>query len=227
MPKTKAQRNIYIRQWRKDAYNEKRFNKGLHEYLEIKYLNIFNEYVQFYKELNEAHPEAKDITKTKTYKQWKKIQQSEPPKNAESPEPPRNPESPEPPRNAESPEPPRNAESPEPPRNAESPEPPRNAESPEPPRNTEPPEQNERDILGEALGEPLLPVANLNIDELDNIVQGMIDELRRDDDVRALLDNEELSPPPQHREDDEGIAMDMEVEIDNLYDLRLEEALRY
>ena len=253
MPKTKAERNIYVRQWRKDAYNEKRFNKGLHEYLEIKYLNIFNEYVQFYTTLNEAHPEAKDITKTKTYKRWKKIQQTEPPRNTESPEPsrntespepsrnadspeplrntespepPRNAESPEPPRNTESPEPSRNADSPEPPRNTESPEPPRNTESPEPPRNTDSPEQNERDILAEALGEPLLPVANLNIDELDNIVQGMIDELRRDDDVRALLDNEELFPP-QHREEDEGIAMDMEVEIDDLYDLRLEEALRY
>ena len=111
-------------------------------------------------------------------------------------------------------------------RNTESPEPPRNAESPEPPRNTESPEQNERDILAEALGEPPLPVANLSIDELDNVVQDMIDELRRDDDVRALLDNEELFPP-LYREEDEGIDLDMEVEIDDMYDLRLEEALRY
>ena len=264
MPKTRAERNIYSRQWRKDAYNEKRFNKGLREYLEIKYIDIFNEYVRFCDMLNEAHPEAKDITKTKTYKQWKKSQQgnvespesSEPPRNVESPEPsepPRNVESPEPskpprnvespgpsepPRNVESPgpsEPPRNVESPEPsepPRNVESPEPsepPRNVESPEPsepPRNVESPEpngENQRDILAEALGEPLLPVDNLNIDELDNIVQDMIDDLRRDDDVRALLDNEGLFQQP-HREEDEGIAMDMEVEIGDL-DLRLEEYL--
>ena len=228
MPKTRAERNIYSRQWRKDAYNEKRFNKGLREYLEIKYIDIFNEYVRFYDMLNEAHPEAKDITKTKTYKQWKKSQQG----NVESPE------SSEPPRNVESPEPsepPRNVESPEPsepPRNVESPEPsepPRNVESPEPsepPRNVESPEpngENQRDILAEALGEPLLPVDNLNIDELDNIVQDMIDDLRRDDDVRALLDNEGLFQQP-HREEDEGIAMDMEVEIGDL-DLRLEEYL--
>ena len=299
MPKTGVEQAIYCRHWRKVSYNEKRFNKALREYVEMRYKSIFNEYTRFYKALDEAHPEAKDITKTKTFKQWKKNQQSasarneeipEPaPRNEETPEPaprneeipepaPRNQEIPEPaprnekipesaPRNEEIPEPaprneeipesaPRNEEIPEPaPRNEEIPEPalrneeipesaPRNEEIPEPaprneeipesaprneeipesaPRNEEIPEQNERDILAEALGEPL-PQDNLNIDQLDNIVQSMIEDLQRDDDVRALLNDEELFPP-LHREEDEGIDMDVEIEIDDLYDVRLEEAL--
>ena len=259
MPKTREERVIYSRHWRKVSYNEKRFNKALREYVEMRYKGIFNEYTRFYKALDEAHPEAKDITKTKTFKQWKKNQQSASARNEEIPESaPRNEEIPEPtprneeipesaPRNEEIPEPtprneeipesaPRNEEIPEPtPRNEEIPEPaPRNEEIPEPtprneeipesaPRNEEIPEQNERDILAEALGEPL-PQDNLNIDQLDNFVQNMIEDLQRDDDVRALLNDEELSPP-LHREEDEGIDMDIEIEIDDLYDQRLEEAL--
>ena len=72
MPKTRTERTAYCRQWRKITYNEKRFNKVLREYMEIKYKDIFNEYTDFYKSLDEVHPEAKDITKTKTFKQWKK-----------------------------------------------------------------------------------------------------------------------------------------------------------
>ena len=250
MPKSRAELNKYSRQWRKNSYLEKRFNKTLHEYIEIKHRDIFNEYVRFYNSLNEIHPDAKDITKTKTYKQWKKTQlncedtnsemERSEPRNEESPEQsePRNEESLEQsePRNEESPEQsePRNEESPEQsePRNEESPEQsePRNEESPEQsePRNEESPErsesENERNILAEALEQPIHPDGILNVGELDNLIQHIIDDLQQDDDVRALLNDEELFHP-QYREDDEGIAMDIELETDELTDLRLEEGL--
>ena len=208
MPKTRTELNKYCRQWRKNTHAKKRFDKGLHIYLETKHKVIYDQYVYFYNSLNEVHPEAKDITKTKTFKTWKKGYQTEPDRNVESPEqtePDRNVESPEqtepvrnvespeqtePDRNVESPEqtePDRNVESPEqtePDRNVESPEqtePDRNVESPEqtePVRNVESPEQTEPvrnvDILAEALGEPLHPVENLDIDEMDNIIQEII-----------------------------------------------------
>ena len=74
MPKTKTQRNKYAREWRKNSYEEKRFNKPLREFLELKYRDIFNEYNWFYKSLDEQYPTSKDLTKTAVYKNWKRRQ---------------------------------------------------------------------------------------------------------------------------------------------------------
>ena len=67
-------------------------------------------------------------------------------------------------------------------------------------------EQNEVDILSQALDGPL-PSHDLSIDQMDHIIQAMIEDLQRDDDIRAILNNEEPFPPQQ---EDEGIAMDIE-----------------
>ena len=201
MPKTREELTIYCRHWRKTSYNEKRFNKSLREYVETKYNVLFNEFTQFYKELDEANPGSKDITKTKQFKLWKKNHQSTAVRNEQIPE-----------RNSENEQIPElNGE------NEQNPE--LNGDENE--QIPEPNGENKRDILNEALGGPL-PHGNLSIDQLDNLVQGMIEDLQRDDDIRALLNNEELFPPQQ---EDEGIAMDTEIEIDDLYDARLEEAL--
>ena len=74
MPKTKAQIAKYARGWRKYNCEQKRFNKPLREFMELKYRDIFNEYHWFYKLLDEKHPDSKDLTKTKTFKEWKKRQ---------------------------------------------------------------------------------------------------------------------------------------------------------
>ena len=58
--------------------------------------------------------------------------------------------------------------------------------------------QRNDDVLNEALGGPLSP-NNLSIDQMDNLLQEMINDLQRDDDIRALLNNEELFPPPARR----------------------------
>ena len=45
---------------------------------------------------------------------------------------------------------------------------------------------------------------------MDNILREMIGELQQDDNIRALLENEDLFPPQ-----DEGIDLDVEMEIDD------------
>ena len=188
MPKTKEERVLYCRQWRKISYDEKRFNKTVREYVEIKYKHIFSECTKFYEAIVKTHPEAKDVTKTKTFKRWKKGNQQTPsPRNEEMPKPARVEEIPEPARVEEMPEPARVEEMPEPARVEEIPEPARVEEMPEPARVEEMPEPA-RNILGQALGE-------LDIDQLDNRVQGMMEDLQQDPAIRALLNNEELFPP--------------------------------
>ena len=224
MPKTKEERVLYCRQWRKISYDEKRFNKTVREYVEIKYKHIFSECTKFYEAIVKTHPEAKDVTKSKTFKQWKKAarveEMPEPARVEEMPEPARVEEIPEPARVEEIPEPARVEEMPEPARVEEMPEPARVEEIPEPARVEEMPEparveempEPTRNILDQALGE-------LNIDQLDNRVQGMMEDLQQDPAIRALLNNEELFPPLY----DEGIDMDLELEIDDVYDPLVEE----
>ena len=211
MPKTREELTIYSRQWRKTTYSEKRFNKCLREYVETKYNVLFNEFTQFYKELDEANPGSKDITKTKQFKLWKKNHKSTPVRNEQIPE-----------RNSENEQIPElndgeNEQIPElnDDENEQIPE----LNDGENEQIPKPNGENEPDILNEALDGPL-PPDNLSIDQMDNILQAMIDDLQRDDDIRALLNNEELFPPQQ---EDEGIAMDIEAEIDDAYDPLQEE----
>ena len=240
--KTRAELNKYSRQWRKNDHIEKKFNKGLKQYLELKHRDIFNEYAWFYNTIDEIHPDVKVITKTKTFKLWKKAQlncedigseaesQSQP-ENQQQPEA----ESQSQPENQQQPE----AESQSEPENqqqleAESQSQPENQQQPEAESQSEPENQQQqleaepgqRDIITEALREPLSPngINNLNIDQLDNLVQQMINDLQQDDDIRAMLNDEELFPP-QHWEEDEGIDMDIEIELDGIvepFDYELE-----
>ena len=70
--KSQTARAIYTRQWRENNYKDKRFNKPLREYIQLKYNGIYDEYYLFFKSLDEQHPTAKDLTKTRTYRKWKK-----------------------------------------------------------------------------------------------------------------------------------------------------------
>ena len=70
--KSQSSRAIYARQWRESSYKDKRFNKPLKEYIELKYDEIYSEYCSFFKSLDEEHPSAKDLTKTRKYKKWKR-----------------------------------------------------------------------------------------------------------------------------------------------------------
>ena len=51
----------------------------------------------------------------------------------------------------------------------------------------------------------------MTIDQMDNLFQEMISDLQQDDDIRALLNDEELFPLTQ---EDEGIDLDISIEMD-------------
>ena len=225
MPKTKAERAKYVQGWRKENYAQKRFNKPLHEYLEIKYRDIYNEYCWFYKSLNEQHPTAKDLTKTTTYKAWKKRQL-----NCEGSKPEIEPSKaeigPAEPSEAEigPPEPSEAEIGPPEPSEAEiGPAEPSEAEiGPAEPSEAE---NNHIDILAEALEEPLSPgINNIDIDQLDNMIQQIINELEQDQAVRDLVNNEGLVNP-HYQDEDEGIDLDIETELEAIiepFDYQLE-----
>ena len=67
-----ASKATYKKKWRKQNYEEKRFNRMLKEYLRVKYENTFEEYCSFYLAVKEENPDAKDLTKTKTFRKWKR-----------------------------------------------------------------------------------------------------------------------------------------------------------
>ena len=62
-----ASKAVYKQQWRRQNYEEKRFNKMLKEYL-----SVYREYNSFYLAVKEENPNAKDFTKTKTFRKWKR-----------------------------------------------------------------------------------------------------------------------------------------------------------
>ena len=213
MSKTKSQRNKYCREWRKKSYEEKRYNKPLREFLELKYRDIFNEYNWFYKSLDQQYPSSKDLTKTPAFKNWKSRQlncesSDDEPTEAES-----NmlsaeqiqPESVEAESNMLS------AEQIQPePVEAE-----RNVLSAE--QNQSEPVEAESNMLS-AAAEGLFPpdnvdVNDLDIDQIDNIIQQVINEMETDEAVRRVLNDDEIVHP-QYEDQDEGIVLNVQSELD-------------
>ena len=257
MPKTKTERNTYCREWRKKIYEQGRFNKVVCEYVEVRYTNVMIECKNLYQILKQTHPDSKDLTKTKTFKRWKKEQLSltllnkqsiqpqpnkqsiesqpneqsiEPQPNEQSIEPQPNEQSIEPQPNEQSIEPQPNEQSVEPQPNEQSIEPQPNEQSIEPQPNEQSvePQSNEQSIEPQPNEQSIESFPNIlnqvvnefNIDQISEQIQSMIEDLQQDPDIRALLNNEGLFPPYQ---EDEGIALDIESEIDNLYDPIMED----
>ena len=219
MPKSRAEKNKYTREWRKSAYEEKRFNKPLRVFLELKYRDVFNEYNHFYKLLNEQYPEAKDLTKTKVFKTWKSRQlncessDDEPPERIETE-----------PGEGESDEiefnQPDRVETE--PGEGESDE----IEFNQPDRvETEPAaeqiETEPTDPLTAAMQETLPPyIENMSIDQIDNIIQQVIHELQQDDAAQGIFNDGEVT-----QDNDEGIDLDIETELEGIvepFDYELE-----
>ena len=223
MPKTQAARAAYIRRWRENNYKDKRFNKPLREYIEIKYGDIYNEYCSFFKSLDEQHPSAKDLTKTRAYKNWKSAQlnceSSEDESDTAEPEldhtePELDPAEPE-------------LDHTEPELDHTEPE----LDPTEPEFDPAEPELDptEPDVLTVALEETLSPVVNdinFDINEVDNIIEQLINEFEQDDAIRDLLNqnNNELVHP-HYQDEDEGIGLNVETELEDIlepFDYNLE-----
>ena len=69
-------RAIGAREWRVGNREKRRFNALLNGYVSTKYSSIYNECREFYNSLNKEHPERHDLTKTKTFKRWRSQQRA-------------------------------------------------------------------------------------------------------------------------------------------------------
>ena len=223
--KSQTARAIYTRQWREDNYKNKRFNKPLRECIQLKYNGIYDEYCLFFKSLDEQHPTAKDLTKTQTYRKWKKellnheSSESEDEQNSLPVEA------------------------------GDRPELDIIDDRIEP--RIDPAELDiiddriepridpaEPDILTAAVQEILSPpneinineadnMIEFNINEVDNIIEEIMNDLEQDDAIRDLLNeanNDELVHP-QYQDEDEGIGLNLKTELEDIiepFDYNLE-----
>ena len=231
MPKSRTELNKYCREWRKVTHEEKRFNKPLRIFLELKYRDVINEYRHFFNSLNQQYPEAKDLTKTKGFKVWKTRQlncesSDEETSNRREPD-----ESDETDLNLSD-----RAESEQNEGDAlsvacestdrtESEQNEGDALSVacESTDRTES-EQNEGDTLSVACEETipnnLIDRNDLPFDQVDAIIQQVIDELEQDEGIRELLNNGQ-----QVETQDEGIELDTDIELSGIvepFDYELE-----
>ena len=214
MPKTKSEKAAYMEKWRKNCYKEKRFNKPLREFMELKYRDNYNEFCHFFKLLEQKHPTAKDLTKTTTYRQWKRRQL-----NCESSDEDETTETEQHPDEL----------------NCEA-----SNETTETSGETTETEQHPDELNCEASGEttetelihaeigpvehpdvltatiretlPPDDVDNISIEDVNNIIEQIVNEFEQDAAVRGLLNIDEMD----HPQDDEGIDLDVEVELQGI-----------
>ena len=57
--------------YRKNQKQQKRFEAPLRQFIEIKYKNIFQEYVELYNRMDAENPTKNDLKKSELFKQWK------------------------------------------------------------------------------------------------------------------------------------------------------------
>ena len=67
-PSTKARQ---ARVYRKNQKQQKRFEAPLREFIEVKYKNIFHEYVELYNRMDTQNPTKIDLKKSELFKRWK------------------------------------------------------------------------------------------------------------------------------------------------------------
>ena len=58
------------RRFRRKEQERKHFEGPMRQFIKQKYPLIFEEYKAFYEALTQSHPDARDLTKTHTYKAW-------------------------------------------------------------------------------------------------------------------------------------------------------------
>ena len=61
---------VAARKWRAMNTLKKRFDGPLKEFIKIKYGDIFNEYSEFYQHLDKENPNVRDLSKTRTFRNW-------------------------------------------------------------------------------------------------------------------------------------------------------------
>ena len=76
--KAKTKRNTYVKAWRHCKKIERRQSLFVHEYIEEKYRDIYDEVMNFYNVLNGLYPTKNDLRKTNEFKKWKKSMSNNP-----------------------------------------------------------------------------------------------------------------------------------------------------
>ena len=71
-PSDKAKQS---RVYRKNQKEQKRFEAPLRQFIEIKYKNIFQEYVELYNRMDAQNPTKNDLKKSELFKRWKEENQ--------------------------------------------------------------------------------------------------------------------------------------------------------
>ena len=79
MPKSakesaKVRKNEVKKSYRQNQLVQKRFSYPLIPFLEIKYPDVYKEYKELHDWLRKKHPQARNLTKTATFKAWKESQ---------------------------------------------------------------------------------------------------------------------------------------------------------
>ena len=226
MELSQSKRAISARLWRVSRREKRRLSVFVNDYVRIKYGNIYNECNQFYQTLSEKYPGKADLTKSKEFKKWKKeATEEEFHKNfavtesisdiTETIKSPGEPTA-------------ATAESFREPTAA-------TAESfREPTSVTVDPVENitesitvatpaEQDIL-QIAAQDLIPSSPVIVNNIDNIIDNIIRDLEQDEDLRNIMDNDELAQP-HYMDEDEGIGLNVESELEAImepFDFELE-----
>ena len=207
---SQSKRAVAAREWRVHKREKRRFNTLLSGFISVKYDSIYSEYSDFFNSLNQTHPEARDLTKTKTYKKWKKEQESSalPGESVET-VPHDRPETfdslpvqPDvlPAVNEILQDLPNEDFTHD------------RSEHPEP-FNSLPAQP---DVLSAVVDEILPANDAVNINEVDDIIDEIINDLQQDDVIRDLLNAENNGElvRPHYEDEDEGIGLNTETELE-------------
>ena len=206
MSLSQSKRAVEAREWRVGLRQRRRFNTLLNGYMSVKHEKIYDEYSQFFQSLDQSHPEARDLTKTKTYKKWKKEQLAAKEVNVEWTEEDQQDEDIQ-----------ANDED-EDLTNKEA-----IVERAEEDQQGEGMQANdETDILSVAV-EEILPQNPMNIYDVDSIINDIVNELQQDEEIRNVLDDQLVHP--NYEDEDEGIGLNTQTELEAIiepFDYQLE-----
>ena len=207
MKLSQTRRAINAREWRVERREKRRFNTLLSGYMSIKYQDIYNECWQFYNSLNQMYPEKHDLTKTKEYKRWKNELTKD--ESSESGE-----DNDTGPTTVTRTEPTTTSARTEPMQDiveiaVELTTAMRTESTTTTSARTEP-MQNILEIAAEGL----LPVSPENRNDIDDIIDDIIRDLQQDDALRGILDNDDDLVQPHYMDEDEGIGLNVESELE-------------
>ena len=215
MKLSQTKRATYVREWRVGRREKRRFDALISGYVNTKYSSIYEECWQFYSSLNEKYPLKHDLTKTKEYKKWKNEMSKDESSDEDGDTGP-----------VETTEHIQDTVEKDESSDEDGDTGPVEttehiqdtaeivAEPTTPDRTEQIQDRTEpiQDIL-EIAAEDLMSLSPQNINYLDNIIDDIIHDLQQDDELRAILDNNDFVQP-QYMDEDEGIGLNTELELD-------------